>query len=204
MSAFTANTQDAGRCAGWHGKLPSLGDFASRRLDTQFVDRWDGWLSRGLAALQQEEGWLDGYLQCPAWRFLLLPGVVDHRAWCGVLMPSVDRAGRYYPLTLAADVQRLPDAPGAMAYWTWLAQLEELAYQAVHQECPVDALDDMLLRLGPPPADDESATPAPLSWHSHLQGKSCWCAAPPAGRPRLLFATGLQAGELVRTLFSPT
>ena len=61
---------------GWHGKLPTVGDFATRRLDTNFVGVWDDWLSAGLAKLrgQDESHWLDAYLSSPTWRFLMTPG----------------------------------------------------------------------------------------------------------------------------------
>jgi type VI secretion system protein ImpM len=91
---------------GWHGKLPSLGDFASRRLDAAFIDAWDSWLAAGLLGLRERNpaGWLDAYLASPSWRFLLMPGVLPGAAgaqgWAGVLMPSVDRVGRYFPFTI--------------------------------------------------------------------------------------------------------
>ena len=63
---------------GWYGKLPSLGDFASRRLAPAFVEPWDDWLARGLAAWREQapDGWLEGYLASPSWRFVLMPGVL--------------------------------------------------------------------------------------------------------------------------------
>jgi type VI secretion system protein ImpM len=87
---------------GWYGKLPSLGDFASRRLQTV------------LRASRQSvgPGWLDAYLTMPIWRFVLLPGIIGPTGWAGVLMPSVDGVGRQFPLTLAVG---LPS-------YTWVAQ----------------------------------------------------------------------------------
>jgi type VI secretion system protein ImpM len=46
------------------------------------------------------------YLTFPVWRFLLPVGVLGSTAWTGVLMPSVDRVGRYFPLTLATPLNR--------------------------------------------------------------------------------------------------
>jgi type VI secretion system protein ImpM len=40
---------------GWFGKLPSLGDFASRRLPDAFVSRWDRWLQGGLARAREDD-----------------------------------------------------------------------------------------------------------------------------------------------------
>ena len=38
---MVAATLGSRAAAGWYGKLPTLGDFASRRLDNDFVDIWD-------------------------------------------------------------------------------------------------------------------------------------------------------------------
>ena len=82
---------------GWYGKLPGLGDFAARRLDKAMVGVWDGWLQDGLQALRQQPGWLDAYLQSPVWCFALGAGVLGPQRWLGVMMPSVDAVGRYFP-----------------------------------------------------------------------------------------------------------
>jgi type VI secretion system protein ImpM len=88
---------------GWYGKLAMLGDFASRRLDAPWVQACDQWLSAGLQASRQALGerWLSAYLSAPVWRFAWGPGVVDGRWWFGVLMPSCDSVGRYFPLVIA-------------------------------------------------------------------------------------------------------
>ena len=88
---------------GWYGKLAMLGDFASRRLDSAVVQICDRWLSAGLLASRQALGerWASIYLAAPVWRFAWAPGVVDGRWWFGVLMPSCDCVGRYYPLLIA-------------------------------------------------------------------------------------------------------
>ena len=69
-------TSDVARIPGWYGKLPSLGDFASRRLEADFIEPWDLWLGEGLQAQRDAfgEAWLDAYLDTPGWRFLLSPG----------------------------------------------------------------------------------------------------------------------------------
>ena len=40
------------RQAGWFGKLPSLRDFAQRRLPPEFVQVWDDWLGAELARVR--------------------------------------------------------------------------------------------------------------------------------------------------------
>ena len=63
---------------GWYGKLPHLGDFASRRLPEAFVSGWDAWLRHALASSREALGprWLQGYLVAPIVRFWLPPGLL--------------------------------------------------------------------------------------------------------------------------------
>lgn len=143
--------------AGWHGKLPSLGDFATRRLAPDFVSLWDGWLSAGLAQQRLAADWPQAYLASPSWCFLLmpgaLPGALGRQAWVGVLMPSVDRVGRYYPFTLAQPLATLPtDSAGVQALWTWLLRADEAAADALHEDWTIDQLEAALQRLGLPPS----------------------------------------------------
>jgi type VI secretion system protein ImpM len=205
---------------GWHGKLPSLGDFASRRLDGGFLDAWDGWLAQGLAALRARDGWLDAYLASPSWCFLLMPealsGEAGRHAWTGVLMPSVDRAGRYYPFTLAHPLAGAPaDGAAARALWTWLRQADDAAAQALQDDWDLPTLEAALLRLGLPPGPDDAEAPAPGAppdppalvcaqaaalWHAHMRGRALWWGAPDDAPARLLVSDGLEGPGLVGRL----
>src|ERR1700733_10821549 len=87
---------------GLYGKLPTHGDFLRRRVTDDFVAAWDEWLQHcipdGRVALG--EAWLETYLTRPVWRFPLSTNVSETAPVAGVLAPSVDRVGRYFPLTL--------------------------------------------------------------------------------------------------------
>ena len=138
---------------GWYGKLPTLGDFASRRLDGDFIEPWDLWLGDGLAGQRETlgEAWLDAYLASPTWRFVLMPGTLagldGDPAFAGVLMPSVDRVGRYFPLTLVSRLQRLPQSVTALeSLLGWLHRLEDLALDALQDDWSIDDLEDALGR----------------------------------------------------------
>lgn len=138
--------------AGFYGKLPSLGDFVGRRLPPQFVQPWDLWLRESLTASQGRLGsrWLDHYLTSPLWRFALSPGVTGQTGWLGVLMPSVDRVGRYFPLTLAA-----PLAPGANPFRAlcaldWLERAEDIALSSLADGFEQEAFEAEILALGAP------------------------------------------------------
>jgi type VI secretion system protein ImpM len=89
---------------GFLGKIPARGDFVRVGLPRGFADPWDGWMERMLVGSRSGMGedWLPAWLEGPVWRFALAPGVCGPDAVLGVWMPSVDRVGRYFPLTLAA------------------------------------------------------------------------------------------------------
>jgi type VI secretion system protein ImpM len=156
---------DIATVPGWYGKLPTLGDFASRRLEADFIEPWDLWLGEGLQSQRDLLGdaWLDAYLQSPPWRFMLLPGVLPgfdpECTLAGVLMPSVDRVGRYFPLTIAATIARLPSsAPDYEALLGWLHRLEDTALDALQDDWTIEQLEEALVGLAPPAA--ASAEPA--------------------------------------------
>jgi type VI secretion system protein ImpM len=154
-----------GAMPGWYGKLPSLGDFASRRLPPLFIEPWDRWLAAGLASWREsDEAWLDAFLAAPTWRFALGAGVPFEGSpgYAGVLMPSVDRVGRYFPLTVvrprgASEVE----APAA-----WLRALEGLAVAALDGDWDAERLDAELAAL-----DDAAADTGP-AWPG--EGRTLW------------------------------
>ncbi|WP_178130646.1 type VI secretion system-associated protein TagF [Reyranella sp. CPCC 100927] len=138
---------------GFFGKLPDRGDFVRRDLPNAFVDVWDVWLQHGLAASRASLGdaWLDAWLCAPVWRFALPHGICGADAWAGVMMPSVDRAGRYFPLTLAAAVPAgLPAT--AMLAGDWIKAVEAVALSALEEACSFDRFADSVARLPAFPA----------------------------------------------------
>jgi type VI secretion system protein ImpM len=87
---------------GWFGKMPALGDFASRRMDPEFSGVWDEWLQHAIVSSRTSLGqeWMRAYVSAPVWRFAIFPGVLGQGdSWAGALMSSVDQVGRYFPLT---------------------------------------------------------------------------------------------------------
>lgn len=140
---------------GFYGKLASRGDFVSRGLPQGFIGPWDSWLAAGLLASQQTLGsdWLNAYLVSPLWRFALAPGVCGPQAVVGVVMPSIDRVGRYFPLTVAAlldhdhDLASLVLGPDA-----WFEQVEELLLGTLDEDASFEALEHAVHSLAPPVA----------------------------------------------------
>jgi len=130
--------------AGWYGKIPSLGDFTSRRLSSQFIETWDHWLQHAITASRAQLGehWLDLYLTGPIWRFIVMPGICGNDMWVGILMPSVDKVGRYFPLTIAMQIKPQPGMLlTAFSAQAWYEDLEQLALASLDTNMLPDDLD---------------------------------------------------------------
>ena len=137
---------------GFYGKLPELGDFVNRRMPRTFLDRWDEWLQLAIATSRQQlgEAWMELYLSGPIWRFILSGGLCGEQPWCGLLMPSVDRVGRYFPLTIAAplplDVNLLQIAMEAQG---WFDAAEAIMLDVLNaKEFNLDNFDYQVASLG--------------------------------------------------------
>jgi type VI secretion system protein ImpM len=145
--------QPGSPAVGYYGKLPSRGDFITQRLAAGFVDAWDAWLQAGLVESKAAlgEAWLDAYLSAPLWRFLLPAGVAGGSAMMGMLMPSVDRAGRYFPLTLASTVPGEPALSYCFSCSAWFAQLEKAALHALDEGVALEEFESGVAALGSPP-----------------------------------------------------
>ena len=88
---------------GYFGKVPAHGDFINKSLPQSFINPWDAWLQEAVLSSRQQLGdnWLNYYLTSPIYRFALSPGICGSTGWSGLVMPSVDKVGRYYPMTLS-------------------------------------------------------------------------------------------------------
>jgi type VI secretion system protein ImpM len=129
---------------GFHGKLPSAGDFVTRGLPAGFAAFWDGWAARHLAP--RREGWPEGGL-----RLRLVSG---GRVAAGVAIPGADRVGRRFPLAAFVIALDLP-GPGGLDRWCDAAQAA--LHRAQEEALAPDDLNDMLEALylpsGNGPAD---------------------------------------------------
>ena len=140
---------------GWYGKLSSLGDFAHRRLPPEWLRVCDGWLSGALqgARAQLGERWLEIYLTAPLLRFGWAPGVVDGQWWFGLLMPSCDSVGRYFPLLVAHPRAQPPQDRIALDHLEcWYERVAGAAMQTlVDGHGSVEALESALQDTPPWP-----------------------------------------------------
>jgi type VI secretion system protein ImpM len=136
--------------AGWYGKLPCLGDFASRRLPGEFISAWDAWLRHSIAASREQlsDRWLDSFLVSPMWRFVMGAGVCGPSAWTGLLVPSVDKVGRYFPLTFALPLRDSTVALECVfGNHAWYADLENIALAALSINFSVEGLESRLEQI---------------------------------------------------------
>jgi type VI secretion system protein ImpM len=133
---------------GLFGKLPARGDFVRSGLPGSFVTPWDAWLQTVVAASRDQLGaaWLPAWLEAPVWRFCLAPGLCGPDAVLGLMLPSVDRVGRYFPLTLAAVFPADAAAAEGGAADAWLDGAEAAGRAALEQ----DATQEQVAALLPP------------------------------------------------------
>lgn len=98
------------RAISWFGKLPCVGDFCSHNMSTALREALDDWLSEAMQLGQETHGdaWTRAYFQTPMHGFVLgkqaLPEL-DGSLAVGVVMPSVDKAGRAFPFVLLEQLQ---------------------------------------------------------------------------------------------------
>lgn len=157
---------------GWYGKLAMLGDFAQRRLSDEVVQRLDRWLAAAMQALPQTLGerWPQAYLQAPLLRFAWAPGVLGPPWWFGVLMPSCDRVGRYFPLLLAQSADEPPrDAAGLSRLADWYDAAGSACLRTLDDGATLAGFEAALAAIAPWATDD----PAPGSWTGTLQSLAC-------------------------------
>ncbi len=88
---------------GIFGKYPAKRDFVAYNLPRPFLSLWEEWLQTSVAASRSELGaaWQEAFLKAPLWRFWIGSGLSGATV-AGVMMPSVDGIGRYFPLTICA------------------------------------------------------------------------------------------------------
>ena len=151
-----------GTTVGFYGKLPARGDFVRAGLPRDFTDPWDDWLQGVIAGSQSlmGEAWLPAFLEAPVWRFTLPRGMCGTQAVLGLMLPSVDRAGRYFPLTFAAlSACGIAKASGD----AWLDTCEAAGRAALEQDTPPQVVADT---LGSAELPDATAGLAEATWWS--------------------------------------
>ncbi|WP_261218116.1 type VI secretion system-associated protein TagF [Variovorax sp. CY25R-8] len=189
---------------GWFGKLPGMGDFAHRRLPESFRGVWDAWLQRGLARLRDRHAdWTSHYLEAPVWCFVLGPRVAGERGWIGVLMPSVDGVGRYFPFTVAVELEDplLSEFEGAalVAALRWWGLATQAALEGLELDLDAARFDAALGRLFGAAGSDASSSEGALALP--LEGASLWIGDPAVESGLRMVCVGLPMDLQFEALF---
>jgi len=209
---------------GAFGKMPTVGDFFRLSPPPGFVKIWDPWIQSVMTTGQGTYGphFDQHYMSAPIWRFTLPANVAGGQKLTGVLMPSVDRVGRRFPLTL---VSALP-TPGPVALdhlsdTDLFERLEDIALDCLEDNMNQERLAQLLATVQVPDmravaplrASDEcivltgvgEASRLPLAVAGGLlerQGRnlSVWSAVLD-GKSRMLACKGLPTGAQAMGLF---
>jgi type VI secretion system protein ImpM len=129
---------------GYFGKVPPTGDFVSRNLDSAVKEGFDRWLGQGLdkSRAQLKDGWLSSFLTAPVWRFLLDRQMGGGKLVAGIMMPSVDKVGRYFPFSLLIELENAPVDSGFLAVCDQLlGQFEDLLLSALAEDFDLGYFD---------------------------------------------------------------
>jgi len=129
--------------SGFYGKVPTHSDFIRHNLPRAFIDPWDDWLQSAFSASKEQlnEDWLETYLTSPIYRFVLTPSLCGEASRIGIMMPSVDKIGRYYPFVLAAGLDNTGSPFDLLKrYEEWFERAQKLALSALEDDFELDAL----------------------------------------------------------------
>jgi type VI secretion system protein ImpM len=127
---------------GIFGKLPQKRDFIAFGIPRAILEPFENWLQSAVAASKNELGrnWQDQYLVAPIWRFW--GGKDIFGVDCiGVIMPSVDQVGRFFPLSVIYYDESgnglVP--PVSAENDQWFTDLEERLLHTLDEEDDIEA-----------------------------------------------------------------
>ena len=151
---------------GIFGKLPAKRDFVAHNLPRQFLSFWETWLQSAVSASHTQLGdqWHEAFLSAPIWRFWIGARICGTSA-AGALMPSVDRVGRYFPLSVCAcapEGARI-DPPVVDPMEEWFLPVEDALLRALDESFTgeagdlVEGLDFPPLAAGLAPESDRAS-----------------------------------------------
>ncbi len=144
---------------GYFGKLPDRADFVTGSCPDGFLKLWEPFLMGGLAQSRQQLGgdWEDAYMTMPIWRFWLKSTAPDGAAAAcaaGALMPSVDKVGRKFPLTVVgapSGAESIGEPPQ-----TWYDDVEAVLLGALEDDATLSGFKEAVAGLAAPAANTET------------------------------------------------
>lgn len=158
---------------GYFGKVPSRGDFVGVGLPSPIFKAWDAWVAACLTAAKAilADHWSDIWLQAPVWRFALPETTCGPAPLLGLWMPSIDKAGRHFPLMIAATSPSATPEQMARHGTAWLDAAEDAGRAAVAD----DLTPEQLTALIPPPPNLTATPDAGLPYDLQPQpGAGLW------------------------------
>lgn len=169
---------------GLFGKLPQKRDFISFGIANDILNPLETWLQSAIAASRAELGrnWEQHYLVAPIWRFWIGPAILG-TGCAGVIMPSVDGVGRYFPLMAlyACGMGEQMAPPPFAPQGDWYGALESRLLSALHTEGEIH-VDALLAGLAAPALEQYTADKT-------VKGGRLFRAAPNVGTAA--FLTGI-------------
>jgi type VI secretion system protein ImpM len=161
------------RVSGYSGKIPSRGDFVTTGLPPHTVKAWDHFISSafGAAKVTHPGCWPDVWLEAPVWRFALPALMCGPSSLLGLWMPSIDKAGRHFPLMIAATCAGATPEQLARHGTAWLDAAEDAGRAAIADDLSPDQLNALIQS-----APNLTATPeTTLPWNLQpLPGAGLW------------------------------
>ncbi|WP_293266704.1 type VI secretion system-associated protein TagF [Neptunomonas sp.] len=139
----------AGLVISVYGKLPSHADFVSHCVDPELTSELYDWTQQVVFHSKENMGetsWLTAYLISPVWRFYLPETEQRKKSIIGVMIPSVDAVGRYFPMFLVFEI----DAQGMKTEWLYreanplFSLLEGVGIQALQERLSLNQVIDLL------------------------------------------------------------
>jgi len=135
-----------------YGKLPAHSDYVMLNFPAAIETALHQWSARMLSETEHALGrelWLQAFLQADPCGCVLQADCPDSASFCGVMIPSVDRVGRYFPLFSGLLIKRQIDLSSLdkqLLTQAMQAILEEQV-MALHGRRQVDShFDDLLAR----------------------------------------------------------
>jgi type VI secretion system protein ImpM len=126
---------------GIFGKLPQKRDFIALNVPRAVLEPFETWLQSAVAASRNELGddWRDHYLVAPIWRFWIGSDIFGVDC-AGSLVPSVDKVGRFFPLTIlyAAEEGQSIVAPPFDPLDAWYSAIEERLLSCLQENAEID------------------------------------------------------------------
>ena len=140
------------RC-GLFGKLSAKRDYISIATPRNFLEVWEPWIQSCMSASQHQLGerWQNAFLRAPLWRFWVGSEICG-TSFMGVIMPSLDGVGRYYPLTLhaIADAETSLLQPDVDPQQEWFAAAEDFLLTTLDTTISFETISATLDALAAP------------------------------------------------------